>query len=267
MQQSSMGSSSSTQVPDQSRTAGGEDRHDAHVRYIIEGVLWVIGLIILATAAFITHGHPGPYPGELEISRWIQSIHYNFVILNWLRFVSALNDPIPSAIALAVWVVFMLIMRWFKQAIFLLLSVGIGNGIDALIGDLVVRPRPSAKLIHVDSLLKYNSFPSGHSEHMMVYYGFLLYLSFTKPVREWRYHWLLLPLQIFALLNILTTGFARLQQGEHWISDVLGGYLSGTLWLFMFIFLYRWVTNLQARRKATKQAQEQPQPQQPTVQD
>lgn len=265
--QQSTSDSAGMQLPDESRTAGGEDRRGAHVRHIIEGILWVIGLIVLAVAAYITHGHPGPYPGELEFSRSIQSIHFNAIIINWLRFVSALNDPIPSSIALAVWVVFLFIMRWFRAGIFLLLCVGVGNGIDALIGDLVQRPRPTPNLIHVDSLLKFNSFPSGHSCHMMVYYGFLLYLSFTKSVREWRYRWLLLPLQLFALLNILTVGFARLQQGEHWVSDVLAGYLSGAIWLFLFIFLYRLVTNLLARRKAAKLAEEQKtQPKEPLPQ-
>lgn len=258
--QQSTSNSAGMQVPDEKRTAGGEDRHGAHIRHIIEGVLWVIGLLVLATAAYVTHGHPGPYPGELELSRGIQSIHYNAIIVNWLRFVSALNDPIPSAVALAIWVVFLFIMRLFRAGIFLLLCVGVGNGIDALIGDLVQRPRPTPNLIHVDNMLKFNSFPSGHSCHMMVYYGFLLYLSFTKPVREWRYRWFLLPLQLFALLNILTVGFARLQQGEHWISDVLAGYLSGALWLFLFIFLYRWATDALARRKAAKMTEEPTRP-------
>ncbi len=84
----------------------------------------------------------------------------------------------------------------------------------------------------------------------MVYYGFLLYLSFTKPVREWRYHWLLLPLQIFAVLNILLVGYARVEAGSHWITDALAGYLSGGLLLFLFISLYCWTTDKLARRRA-----------------
>jgi len=240
------------QVADNSRTAGGEDRHDARIRHIIESILWVLGLILLTVAGVLTHFHPGPWPGELEFSRWVQSLNLGPWASSWLNFVSALNDPIPAGIALGLWFFGMLLARWFRDAILLILAVGVGNGIDALIGDLVVRPRPSPKLVHVDNLLKYNSFPSGHSCHVVIYYGFLLYLSFTKPVREWRYHWFLLPLQIFAVLNILTVGFARIQEGEHWVSDVLGGYLSGTLWLFLFIILYRWVTNVQYRRRAKR---------------
>ncbi len=90
----------------------------------------------------------------------------------------------------------------------------------------------------------------------MVFYGFLLYLSFTKPVREWRYRWLLLPFQAFATLAILAIGYSRLLEGEHWLTDVLGGYLSGLLWLSLFIFLYRWTTNKLAERRAKQQEKE-----------
>ena len=91
---------------------------------------------------------------------------------------------------------------------------------------------------------------------MMVYYGFLLYLSFTKPVREWRYHWVLIPLQVFAALNILLMGFSRIYQGEHWVSDTLAGYLSGALWLTLFIFLYQWTTNIVERRRAKRRMEQ-----------
>lgn len=236
-------------------TAGGEDRHDAHKRHILEAILWVSGLIILIIAGYLTHQHPGPWPGELQFSRTVQSIHYWPWLLSSLMFFSSLNDIPPSIAAVVIFVVGMALFRWFKQAIFLALTVGVGNGIDALIGDFVGRPRPSPKLIHVDTTLTFNSFPSGHTEHDVVFYGFLLYLSFTKSVREWRYHWLLLPFQVFAAIAILAIGYSRLLEGEHWLSDVLAGYLSGLLWLFLCIFLYRWTTNKLAQRRAQRQQQ------------
>jgi membrane-associated phospholipid phosphatase len=87
---------------------------------------------------------------------------------------------------------------------------------------------------------------------MMVFYGFLLYLSLTKPVRQWRYRWALLPLQIFAVINILIMGFARLWEGEHWLIDILGGYLDGAIWMVLFIFLYNWTTDRMRERRLRK---------------
>ena len=47
------------------------------------------------------------------------------------------------------------------------------------------------------------------------------------------------------IFDILIIGFARVFEGEHWITDVLGGYLSGVLWLTLFIYLYgcQWTRN------------------------
>jgi hypothetical protein len=47
------------------------------------------------------------------------------------------------------------------------------------------------------STIPVHSFPSGHTETDVAYYGFLLYLSFTPPVRQWRYCNFLIPFQIF----------------------------------------------------------------------
>jgi undecaprenyl-diphosphatase len=47
---------------------------------------------------------------------------------------------------------------------------------------------------------------------------------------------------LVALLSIpiLTIGFARIYDGAHWPSDVLGGYLIGLIWLGLSIQVYRW---------------------------
>ncbi len=234
-------------------TAGNEKRGDARRRHIIETILWFIGLFALGAACLIMHQHPQPFPGEVNFSRSIQALQMPAWIFTIVMFYSSLNDIPPSIIATVVLVVFMLAMRWWQQGIFFALTVMIANGIDALLGDFVGRPRPTPNLIHVHTKLTFNSFPSGHTEHDTVFYGFLLYLSLTRPVREWRYHWWLLPLQLFAVSAILIIGFSRLYEGEHWITDVLGGYLSGLVWLFLSIFLYRWVTDWRARRQATRQ--------------
>ena len=79
-----------------------------------------------------------------------------------------------------------------------------------------------------------------------------MYISFTPPLRQWRYHWLLLPFQILAALTILCVGFARIEAGSHWVTDVLGGYLSGALLFTILLILYRWASVKFAHRRMTK---------------
>lgn len=232
-----------------------EVRQHSPLRRIMTLALWVIGLLLLAGAAYIVHNHPSPWPIELSFSRSIQGLPYWPGVTASLDFIGTFNNPTPTGVALGVLIIGMLLMSWYRQALFLALTVGIGNGLDALIGKYVQRPRPSPSLIHVDVLLKYDSFPSGHCCHAMVFYGFLLFLSFTRPVRHWRYRWTLIPLQLFALLNILLIGYSRVYEGEHWLFDVLGGYLSGALWLALFIFLYQWTTRMLEKRRAKKSSQ------------
>jgi membrane-associated phospholipid phosphatase len=85
-----------------------------------------------------------------------------------------------------------------------------------------------------------HSFPSGHVENDVVFLGFMLYLSLSKPVNRWRYRWLLIPLQLYAVLNILLIGYSRVVEGSHWLTDVVGGYLAGALWLVLLIVVYHW---------------------------
>jgi membrane-associated phospholipid phosphatase len=228
---------------------------------IVGGALWLLAVALMVALAFFAHTHPRPIPFELATSRAVQALPVPPVLQAIMRWFTSINDPIPDSITVVITVAILALLRKFIAAAFLALSAGLGNLADALIGDVVGRPRPSPQLIHVDSLLKFNSFPSGHSCHMMVFYGFLLCLSLTPPVRQWKYRMWLLPLQLYALVTILIVGFARIWEGEHWITDVAGGYLDGLIWMVLFIFLYNLATRKLHEHRAKKaQAQTLAQP-------
>jgi membrane-associated phospholipid phosphatase len=57
----------------------------------------------------------------------------------------------------------------------------------------------------------------------------------------------LLPFQLYAVFDIIAIGYSRIYLGDHWLTDVLGGYLEGAIYLFLFIFLYRWATGVIAK--------------------
>jgi membrane-associated phospholipid phosphatase len=228
----------------------------------IEAIYFAVGLVVLLTAAFLVHAHPRPYPIDLETTLTLQSFPSIPVLTGLIEFVSEINNPTPSIIALAVWLVGLVVIgfiarlrgrppvKWFQSAASLILTVAIAGGLNLLINTFVARPRPGSfgEHIHVFSHIPEKSFPSGHTEHDVAYYGFLLYLSFIPPVRQWRYRRVLIPFQVIAIFDILTIGYSRILEGEHWLTDVLGGYLSGSLWLLMCIVIYRFVTDLIAER-------------------
>ncbi len=225
----------------QTKQAEAPAKHTSPVTF----VLWFIGLAALIVAAWVIHGHPQGWPFEIAFSQTIQSWPLPAWVLTVFTAITTFNDPIPSGIAAAILIAFMLIKHWLRPALFLGLLVLVANSIDAIIGDAVGRPRPSAHLVHVSAPLNFNSFPSGHTEHIVIFYGFLLFLTLTKPVRTWKHARWLIPLQVLMIFDILIIGIARVFEGEHWVTDVLGGYLSGVIWLTLFIYLYhrQWTRN------------------------
>lgn len=254
--------------PASKKTAGGEPQEQAWRIHRTQVILWVCALLVFIVACVIIHFHPQPYAIDLATTQYVQGL----LLPNWLHavlvFPSTLNNPLPSMIALGVWVAWMLLMAlifqvsgksphtWLKAAVFLafgcLASIPLQGGVE----ELVARPRPDPHHypIHVYTpLVPFPTFPSGHTDYVVVYYGILLYLSFTKAVRDWRYRWWLLPLQLYAVFDILAIGYSRILEGDHWLTDVLGGYLEGFIHLFLFIFLYRWFTNYLAQRQERKQ--------------
>ena len=259
------------QTPPASRTAGSEDRGDTQKRYRIQAVLWVIGLILFTISCFMVHFHSTPYPIDLWATHSAQAEQPH--LPGWLQFMlvlpSIVNDPIPSTLVLTAWVVMMLVvglvrhlrklpsLGWFLAGVSLAVTVMGSAGVNVLLDMVIGRPRPDPHRYHFQlhtPLVPFPTYPSGHTEHDVAYYGFLLYLSFTKPVREWRYHWLLLPLQIYAVFDIVAVGYSRIYEGDHWLTDVLGGYLEGLLLLCFFIFLYRFTTTWFAKRHERKGA-------------
>src|SRR5947199_2887727 len=256
------------QTLDSTTLAGGSKQQDARAtqtRRIVAITLWIIGFIALVVASVIVHSHPAPWPLEVQTTTSMQQLQ----LWPWLSapivWASIVDNVLPSLISYAVWLVGlsligMVVWRrggssipWFVAAIFITFGAGLMAGFNAVIGFLVARPRPTSPPIHVYMPERgIPSFPSGHVENDVVYYGFLLYLSLSKPVSEWRYRWVLIPFQLYAVLNILLIGYSRVYEGSHWLIDVLAGYLTGALLRVLLIFLYRWTLDMLIKRRARR---------------
>jgi undecaprenyl-diphosphatase len=109
-------------------------------------------------------------------------------------------------------------------------------GLNVLVKELVARPRPSTDLVHVAHHLPGFGFPAGHVLNMTVFVGFLCYLAIVRLTPSWPRTALI----VFLVAMILIMGIARIDSGEHWASDVLGGYLLGIMWLAASIEFYQW---------------------------
>jgi undecaprenyl-diphosphatase len=162
--------------------------------------------------------------------------------------IQSLSDPLLTLIMFAVslpgfwpwaWLIpAVLVVAFFfvglrREALFLALTPG-ASLLGGIVKLLVERPRPSADAVHVFASLVDYSYPSGHVVSYVSLFGFTIFLFFVLFRPSW---WRSLALLILGLLLGLV-GLSRIYMGQHWASDVLGGYALGTAYLLLLIEAY-----------------------------
>ena len=92
------------------------------------------------------------------------------------------------------------------------------------------RPRPEFAIYRENSA----AFPSGHSAASVVVFGFLTYVLIRERIGR------RIVTGVMGLLLVFLVGLSRLYLLEHYLSDVLSGYLVGAVWLALAICLTEW---------------------------
>ena len=187
-----------------------------HITFLGLGFLVLIALALSVSASLMPR-----FPGDLLITRWIQA-----QATPWLdtamQGVNSLSDvpvAVGSAVALAAGLA--LVRRWQEGVAFLgvLVLEGLLQGIKLLVD----RPRPSEELVRVVEGGTSGSFPSGHTYHAVVFWGFVLVLL----VVDIRPAWLRRSVTALLLALIILSGLSRVYLGAHWPGDVLGSVALG----------------------------------------
>jgi membrane-associated phospholipid phosphatase len=210
------------------------------------GRLWLtvymVGLLAAIGLAFAAHAFR-LLPGDLRLEREFQE-NSNPVLFGLMYGVSYIGYPLASGIILAGIAALLWLLRLRVEAGFLVLTL-LADGVGLLIKDVVGRHRPLSSLVHVVTPLAGPSFPSGHTVHYTVFYGFLLFVLIVNYRASAGRNALI---ALCAMLIILV-GFSRVYLGEHWPTDVLGGYLIGALCLVPLIYAYLRVKRRNAGRQ------------------
>lgn len=172
---------------------------------------------------------------DVPFSRAIQSIRGGgFAVgMQWLTDLGYL--PLVAVWNVAI-LLFLLARRLWWEAAMALFGVGGVALVGGAVKDLVARPRPTPDLINVVAAVPETSFPSRHVLIFTAALGFGLFLLYTRAPRSlWRTAGMIGAGVLIALI-----GVSRVYLGHHWLSDVLGGYLLGSVWLLVTIWVYRW---------------------------
>ncbi|MEA2682738.1 MAG: hypothetical protein QOK05_1066 [Chloroflexota bacterium] len=139
-------------------------------------------------------------------------------------------------------VVLMVVMYRMKlkvEAIFLSIAeLGVG-AMGFIVKPIVHRLRPPTSLVWVNDKLTADpySFTAGHVHTFVVIFGFIIFLAATR-IPGWT--WQKIVLVFGSLAILLVMGFSRIYLGDHWASDVVGGYCAGGIWLGLGLLAYLW---------------------------
>jgi undecaprenyl-diphosphatase len=167
--------------------------------------------------------------------------------VSFFQAVTALGSQ-PVLTALAVAGVLVLSRRGHRPLAWTWLLVVMGGLFHVQLKQIFQRSRPEFADPFVTELSW--GFPSGHAMGALIGYGLLAYLMLLLPRPRAR----VVAVVLLAAL-ILAIGFSRLYLGVHYLSDVLGGFAAGMVWLAAWISLIEAVRRRSRRQAASGQAQ------------
>jgi membrane-associated phospholipid phosphatase len=167
------------------------------------------------------------FPGDLNISLWIQNIDFSGV--------KPIMQFVPYALILAVLIALRLWLPSRRRAVVFIVLTTLAAGLITWLLKLIVsRPRPDIELVQIWEGTIGSGFPSGHVACAAVIGGFLFFLA-PRLVKTPLAIGLLRALLVVIILSI---GLSRLYLGTHWASDLAGGLVLGGLLLYPAIALY-----------------------------
>ncbi|HZH62787.1 MAG TPA: phosphatase PAP2 family protein [Metabacillus sp.] len=143
---------------------------------------------------------------------------------------------------------FMFIFAWLEKGFIsagvLFITVLLGNIGNKVLKALVARERPAFPQYIEDGY----SFPSGHVMVGVLLFGMIAYNLMKRTSQK------SIKQTIFYVTSvlILLIGFSRLLEGEHFLTDVIGGILVGSIMLMGMIKLDKYVHQILKNRKVKK---------------
>lgn len=197
-------------------------------------VLSAVQLALFVPLAWWVHNHPVDAP-DLAITRAFQKqksdfLRYAMLTISYIGGTPKFLRVIVVPVALILW------KRHLRLAAIMTLALSwTTEFMKSKIKHIVKRPRPSPALVHVYISGHGESFPSGNVVAAITFWGWLcalgMFLLQGKHSRQKIF------LSIPALFVVLM-GPSRVYLGDHWTTDVLGGYLFGGTSLSLALEVY-----------------------------
>ena len=156
----------------------------------------------------------------------------NPIITSIMKFISFIGSATFLVPAIAMVISYAIVKKKYYITKLILLSTAGSWILNFLLKEVFQRTRPVEYFLVNQGGL---SFPSGHSMVTMTFYTTLAYLlaKNTKNANKKRL------IKIIAYVMIILMGISRIYLGVHWPTDVLGAYLIGYIFYYLYITLIK----------------------------
>lgn len=164
-----------------------------------------------------------------------------YTVFRWITEFGSFHFVLPLTIIGVI--VFWIIFRDYLPALTFGLGVLSAHLLNKVIKEFIARERPSVSvLLNAEGY----SFPSGHSMVTIVCYGLIAYLIGTKlaTLQAKSIVWIVFG----SLIGLI--GFSRYILNVHYLTDIISGFLFGSVVLVVFIYFYKKITQIRLVKKA-----------------
>ncbi len=184
----------------------------------------VLGLAAIAVSAYVAGHHF--IPQEVGLEDDVQATNWGPLALTFPVF-TWIGDAKGLFIEVAIFVLILVVNR--TAWLFAAAATLTGAWYEA-VSHLILRPRPTtAQVLHVYEHPGASSYPSGHSMFIVtVTVVLMLCIGYRYlPRALYPVGWALV------VLIVAANGIARVYEGAHWPTDVVGGVLIASAWLVL----------------------------------
>ena len=182
---------------------------------------------VIAILVFIIRPHVRKYkPVDLAIFEKLNKVtgRRRIKFMLFITFLGKHQFLIPANLVLIFFFLFIRHQTWFSIRV---AAIALSSlALMLLLKQLFRRRRPLAPLLKAVRGL---SFPSGHAIMAVTFFGMVIYIvrhTVTDPA-------LRIILIILLVILIFLIGFSRIYLRVHYTSDVLAGFIIGTIWLLI----------------------------------
>lgn len=149
-----------------------------------------------------------------------------------MQVITLLGNPLTIIMILMALAIWSYMQKMWQLLLAVALAIGV-IGVNTALKEAVRRIRPDTEYVR-NMLLDSYSFPSGHSAAATVGFGLLAWLLWQHLPQPWG-----ALVGILLITLIVLVGISRVYLGAHYPSDVIAGWLVGSIGVVLIIIFVR----------------------------